>query len=288
MQTLCTFPCRKHLYFTFLLLFQTPTTVRGWKDIAEGFDDNWQLPHCIGSLDGKHIRIMRPYKSGSTYYNYKHFYSIILMAIVDSDYNFIYVQVGAEGRNNDGGVYLSSHIKKYLDMAGNPLNIPEPSPVAGCEGRLPYYFCADDAFRLNYTTMKPYGGHGLPREEQIFNKRLSRGRRTVENAFGIMAMRFRILLHCIENQPRNATIMTTAICVLHNFLRRKSPEIYMPSGSYDEQLPDNQYVPGTWRQDATLTELKRMSGANATWYARNMRERLTRFFVSRQGRMSWQ
>ena len=46
----------------------------------------------------------------------------------------------------------------------------------------------------------------------------------------------------------------------------------MPSATYDEQLPSNKYVPGTWRQEATVTELKCMSGANTTWYACNMRQ----------------
>ena len=173
-------------------------------------------------------------------------------------------------------------------MPSNPLNIPEPSPVSGCQGRLPYYFVADDAFRLHFSTMKPYGGHGLSRREQIFNKRLSRARRTVENVFGIMAAKFRVLLHCIENQPRQAEVMVTAICVLHNFLRAKSPNVYMPPGTLDEEVGDNHFNPGSWRTEATLTELKRMSGRNATEYARNMRTRLTEYFVSPEGEQRWQ
>lgn len=231
---------------------------------------------------------MRPYHSGSLYYNYKNFYSIVLLALVDAQYQFIYIQVGAEGRNSDGGVFLSSHLKRYLDMDNNPLQIPNPQDLAGCRDPLAYYFVADDAFRLNYTTMKPYGRCHLNARQRIFNKRLSRGRRTVENAFGIMAQRFRVLLHCIENQPKQAEVMVTAICILHNFLRSRSPDLYIPPGSIDEQLPNNQFNPGTWRQEPTLTELKRMSGHNAAEYARTMRDRLSNYFLSPQGQMSWQ
>ena len=256
--------------------------------MAQRYEDEWQLPNCVGAMDGKHVRIMRPSNSGSLYYNYKHFYSIILLGIVDADYNFLYIQVGAEGRNSDGGVYMTSHIKRYLDDVSNPLQMPQPRRIPGCAGRVPYYFVADDAFRLHFTTMKPYGGHGLTRNEQVFNKRLSRGRRTVENVFGIMAQKFKCLLHCIEHEPFNVEVMVTAMCVLHNFLRNRAPQVYMPQGTLDEQLDDNDYNPGSWRNNATLTELKRMSGRNATQYATDMRTRLTNYFVTPQGQYHWQ
>lgn len=55
-------------------------------------------------MDGKHIRIVPPPRSGAQYYNYKNFYSIVLMALVNSNYEFIFVDVGKNGRLSDGGV----------------------------------------------------------------------------------------------------------------------------------------------------------------------------------------
>ena len=65
-----------------------PTTQK-WNEISESFYDICKMPHCIGSLDGKHCSIICPSKAGSQYYNYKHFHSIVLMAIADPNSNFI-------------------------------------------------------------------------------------------------------------------------------------------------------------------------------------------------------
>lgn len=68
-----------------------------WKESAEGFFKKWQFPNCIGALDGKHIRIEAPPMSGSKYFCYKKFFSIILMAICDYKYRFLWVNIGQFG-----------------------------------------------------------------------------------------------------------------------------------------------------------------------------------------------
>lgn len=65
-----------------------------WRRIAEGFEKFTNFPNCIGAIDGKHIRIMKPIESGSLYYNYKHFYSTVLVALCDANYCFIFVDIG--------------------------------------------------------------------------------------------------------------------------------------------------------------------------------------------------
>ena len=47
------------------------------------------------AVDGKHIRVRRPPATGSEYYNYKDFYSMVLMVVVDAEYNFVFVDIGA-------------------------------------------------------------------------------------------------------------------------------------------------------------------------------------------------
>lgn len=91
-----------------------PSTSDEWLRIAEIFKDRWQLPHCLGAVDGKHIKILHPPHSGSEFFNYKGFYSIVLLAIVDADYKFIFADVGCQGRISDGGVLRNTDFWKAL------------------------------------------------------------------------------------------------------------------------------------------------------------------------------
>lgn len=59
--------------------------------VAEKFNTLWQFPHCIGALDGKHINFRPPKKEGSTHRNYKGSDNIVLLGLVDSEYNFLFV-----------------------------------------------------------------------------------------------------------------------------------------------------------------------------------------------------
>ena len=72
---------------------------------------------------------------------------------------------------------------------------------------------------LTDNLMRPYNQKYLNNERDIFNYRLSRARRIVENVFGIVASRFRVLLNKILVSSEKATTVTMACCHLHNFLR---------------------------------------------------------------------
>ena len=75
-----------------------------WKSIADEFSDRWNFPNCIGTIDGKHVMIQCPFNPGSLFYNYKPYFSIVILAVASADYRFIIVDVGAYGNSNDSGV----------------------------------------------------------------------------------------------------------------------------------------------------------------------------------------
>ncbi len=79
----------------------TPTTPDDWMVIAYTNSRRWQYHHCLGAIDGKHVAIRKPMNAGSYYFNYKNFHSIVLMALVDGDYKFTWLEVGANGTSSD-------------------------------------------------------------------------------------------------------------------------------------------------------------------------------------------
>lgn len=129
------------------------------------------------------------------------------------------------GRLSDGGVFWESDLSRAL--ANNSLNFPEDRPLPGREKPMPFVILADAAFSLSTYILKPYPLRNMTKEQRIFNYRLSRARRVVENAFGILANRFRVLLNTIPLRPEKAKLITQACCALHNFLKEETGIAYV-------------------------------------------------------------
>lgn len=221
-----------------------PTTADGWEEVAQNFKIKWNLPHCIGHLDGRHIEMIRP-KNGNDYINYRKNYSIVLLGLVDANYNFLYVDVGTPGKISDSEVFNNSNLCRSLQ------NLPQPKPLPGRIQPSPYVIIADDAFALSKHLLKPYSyyqvnGHA----EKMFNYRLNRSRVVVENAFGILSARFKVLRQSILVSPTKASTIVLACVYLHNFLRKSERSVYLytPPGSLDEMNPVSGEISlGTWR-----------------------------------------
>ena len=82
-------------------LIKCPSTQEEWKDVADKLKEQWNFHHAVGAIDGKHISTKKTGKSGLLFYNYKGFFSIILLAVVDKDYKFMWVDIGANGSSSD-------------------------------------------------------------------------------------------------------------------------------------------------------------------------------------------
>ncbi|XP_064111408.1 uncharacterized protein LOC135218892 [Macrobrachium nipponense] len=87
---------------------EVPQTPEAWQEVAQSFEEWWNFPRIIGAIDGKHIRLRNTPQGGRHYFNYKKFYSMVLLAIADASYKFLYVNMGAIGSESDGGVFAQT------------------------------------------------------------------------------------------------------------------------------------------------------------------------------------
>lgn len=250
-----------------------PTTSEEWLQKSEEFYVKWNFPNCIGALDGKHINMRSPNNSGSLNFNYKHTFSIVLMALADANYKFIFIDVGCKGRISDGGVFNRSSLNHALQ--NNSLGIPPPRPLPGTNIETPFVILADDAFALKTYIMKPYNFRGQNRDENVFNYRLSRGRRMVESTFGILATRFRVFRTTIELSENNVKHCVLAACALHNWLMSINPTDDFIIRNF-EPLSDGEHENEIESNDQIETN-----------EAKEIRNRFKNYFMT-AGEVSWQ
>lgn len=121
-------------------------TVRDFENVAVQYFKKCNIPNCLGSIDGKDIRVKCPSKPGSMFYNYKNFFSIVLMAVVDAIYRFLMIDVGAYGKDSDGAVFSNSPI--YQNIENGTLLLPKDQYLPNSEQFNPFVFIEDEAFPL--------------------------------------------------------------------------------------------------------------------------------------------
>ena len=111
----------------------------------------------------------------------------MLLALVDANLKFIAIDVGARGRNSDGGIFANSNLGKGIDQGTFDFPPEEALPGAEHLGPVPYVIIGDEAFPLKPNIMRPYPGRGCPEVEKVYNYRHSRATRVVQNGFGVLA-----------------------------------------------------------------------------------------------------
>ena len=116
--------------------------------------------------------------------------------------------------------------------------------------------------------LRPYPGRNLPGtdtlnllklitrvsyflsdDRSIFNYRLSRARRVIENSFGILAARWRLFRRPINALPERVRLYVQTAVALHNFLRTTESSVYCPPGFIDGEDGSGNPIDGGWRQD---------------------------------------
>ena len=155
------------------------------------------------------------------------------------------------GSCSDAQIFNASQLKRMIE--DGRIGFPDPAPITQGGRDVPYFILADDVFALKTWLMKHYGRRMLTREERIANYRISRGRRVVENAFGILVSRFRVMLTTIELPPATVTEVVLTCVVLHNILRSQ----YQGQHGGQEPGDGDDDVPGDCRDRNPGREAKR-------------------------------
>jgi len=209
-----------------------------------------------------------------------------MLAVVDADYKFLWVDIGSRGASSDAQIYNNSELKECMD--DNSIGFPDAEELPNDVGdKVPYFLVGDDAFALRENMMKPFSRRGLNMDERIFNYRLSRCRRIVENAFGILANRWQINLNIMGHEPKTCRLLVTVCIILHNFLRVKYPR--QQNRQLDSEDVDHNIIPGEWRRGRNMTDIDRVVAPNSgSKKAKKQRLLLKHYLNSPAGTVPWQ
>lgn len=256
-----------------------PTTQDEWRVIFEDFQRRWNVPHACGALDGKHVAIRCPSKTGSLFHNYKGFFSVVLRALVDAEYKFLWIDIGGFGSMSDAQICNDSKLKDCLE--DGTIGFPNSDPMPNDSQNMPYFILSDDAFGLRTYFMKPYSQRGLIHEQLITNYRISRARRVIENAFGILAQKWQLLLTTMMQQPDIVRLIVESCVCLNNMMRVTNSTLQ--NGQLDIENQED-LVPGLWRTTARMHEINRVGCPNRdATVAKRQREYLQLYFNSPAG-----
>ena len=224
------------------------------------------------------------YLAGSLYYSYKQFHSTVMLAMCETRYCFTYVNIGSFGRDNDCAIFSVS--KFFQDF--HHLSVPPNNEIG------PFYIVGDEIFPPKEWLMKPYPGKGLTKEQRVFNYRLSRCRRTIENAFGVLRARWRIFMRPIRVEPTTVDLIVKAATCLHNSLILMDTARYNPAGFVDSYSGSGDEFNGDWRtitqedSGALNDRTSPLSSNNHSLDAKTVRDRLKAYVSSPEGSLAWQ
>ena len=135
-----------------------PDSKEEWLEIFKNFEEVWNMPHVIECIDGKHIRVECPKLSGTLYYNYKGFFSIVLMALCGANYCFTLFDLGFQQRQ--WHILANSKMGKMFEE--DLLNVPPDCKLSEDDERsLPYFLLEDEIFPLKKWLMRSYPGKNV-------------------------------------------------------------------------------------------------------------------------------
>ncbi|XP_050339465.1 putative nuclease HARBI1 [Bactrocera neohumeralis] len=214
-----------------------PKTAAKQKQISEEFSILRfnSFPFVLGCVDGTHVPISQPIKDEISYRNRKGTYSILAQAIVDSRIKFIDVFIGCLGACHDASVWQMSSIRKAI--INKEINIYSN-----------YHFLGGGGYPLEKFIMVPYRDNGFLTAMQIkYNVILSSTRVVVEQAFGILKKKFRILKYIEVQRPYMPKLITMAGMIIHNII------IVNEGSNTDEIIEETNIIEFETLEETTLS-----------------------------------
>lgn len=239
----------------------TPTPVL-WESIISGFETTVNFPNCLGAVGGKYIRLTRPSK-------YDNDFSVVLIAVADTQNRFVYIDVGNYDSNCDTSIFKQSSL--WQSIQKDIQQLPEEKCLPGMESpKLPFYFVGDESFGLHKHLLRPFSSKCLPDDKRIFNYQLYKAQRFVECAFGILTNKWHVFHRPINVRPDFAVLIVSACMVLHNFVRDRDGIV----------VEDTTSVIG-------LQDLPPEDAVRGGYSANNVRNLLCKHFQSNNGNVPW-
>ncbi|KAL3060951.1 hypothetical protein OYC64_009209 [Pagothenia borchgrevinki] len=176
----------------------------GFHRLANSPANSPAFSHCVGAIDGCHIRIKAPNSPhAQDYLNRKLFLSVQLQGICDSYGKFLDIFVGYPGSVHDTRVLRNS-----------------PVFVRGCYPPAGHYIVGDGGYpclREPLNLITPYREPLRGRVEARFNRHHARARSVVERAFGMMKARWRGIFFKALEVDHSFSPKVIAVCaMLHN------------------------------------------------------------------------
>lgn len=196
------------------------------QETIKKFKERQGFPGVLGAIDGSHIPITPPSDQQTAYCNRKSYHSIILQAICDADYRFTDVFAGYAGSVHDARVFNNSHVGKKINTV--PLELFPNTNT---------HILGDSAYKCTNYVLTPYRDNGhLTRIQKNYNFKHSSTRVHIEQCFGLLKGRFRILKHVNVYNTEFIPKIIVACCVLHNICVEKQDSAI---SNIEEEEEDN-------------------------------------------------
>ncbi|XP_030757991.1 putative nuclease HARBI1 [Sitophilus oryzae] len=167
--------------------------------------------NVLGAIDGTDIPISPPSREQNVYCNRNKYHSIILQAVCNANYIFTDVFIGYPGSTHDARVFRNSDLGQMIEENPNML-FPANSHIL-----------RDSAYKNTNYVLTPYRDNGhLTQIQKNYNFKHSSTRVCIEQSFGLLKGRFRILKHVNIYRTELIPPLVLACCVLHNICMQKN------------------------------------------------------------------